>query len=89
MAAFKKAYAQFWPHPEGPLDDKSELGNIITPTAQARLQKVLDGTKGKIVTGGKSKGKRIAPAIVQGVKADDILLEEWVRHRYNYSRCTD
>lgn len=76
MAAFKKAYAQFWPHPEGPLDNKSELGNIITPTAQARLQKVLDGTKGKIVTGGKSKGKRIAPAIVQGVKADDILLEE-------------
>lgn len=76
MAAFKKAYAEFWPHPEGPLDDKSELGNVITPASQARLQKLLDGTKGTIATGGKSKGKRIAPAVVQGVKADDILMEE-------------
>ena len=73
MATFKKAY---WPHPEGPLDDKSELANVITPASWACLQTLLDGTKGTIVTGGKTKGKRISPEIIQGIQTDNILMEK-------------
>jgi aldehyde dehydrogenase (NAD+) len=77
IAAFKKAYDSFWPYPKGPLDEKSELANVnITPTNQARIQKLIAGTKGTIVMGGKSEGKRIAPAIIKDVKEDDLLMED-------------
>ena len=79
VAAFKNAYDSFWPYPKGPLDENSQLANVnITPTSQARIQNLIAGTKGTIVMGGKSEGKRTAPTIVKGVKEGDILMEEFV-----------
>jgi aldehyde dehydrogenase (NAD+) len=76
IAAFQKAYDSFWPHQKGPLDDKSELANVIHSKSQARLQKLIADTKGTIVVGGKSEGKRIAPTIVKDVRIDDVLMED-------------
>jgi len=75
VAAIRKAYDSFWPHPRGPLDAKSELANIIHSGSQARLQKLIADTRGTIVMGGKSEGKRIEPTIVKHVKVDDVLME--------------
>jgi aldehyde dehydrogenase (NAD+) len=83
VAAFQKAYNSFWPHPKGPLDEKSELANIIHSKSQARLQKLIVDTKGTIVMGGKSEGKRIEPTIVKDVKIDDVLMDESVQP-YSY-----
>lgn len=76
VSAILKAYDSFWPHPKGPLDKKSELGNIITPATQARLQKLLSGTKGTVARGGKTEGKRMEPTIVKNVEIDDLLMDE-------------
>lgn len=78
VTAFQKAYESFWPHPNGPLDEKSELSHIINAANQARILNLIANTKGSIVLGGKSEGKRIAPVIVKDVKLDDILMEEFV-----------
>lgn len=79
IAAFKKAGDSFWPHPKGPLDDKSELANIIHSRSQARLLALIAGTKGTIVMGGKSECKRIEPTVIKDVKIDDILMQEFVQ----------
>jgi hypothetical protein len=79
VAAFKKAGDSFWPYPKGPLDDKSELANIIHSRSRARLQALIAGTKGTIAMGGKSEGKRIEPTIIKDVKADDVLMQEFVQ----------
>ncbi|KAF7975581.1 hypothetical protein HWV62_9291 [Athelia sp. TMB] len=74
VAAFQKAYDAFWPHPKGNLDEKSEMGHIITPESQARILKLISGTNGTIVKGGESSGRRIALTIVRDVKVDDVLM---------------
>ena len=78
VAAFQKAYDAFWPHPKGNLDEKSEIGHIITPESQARILKLISGTKGTIVKGGESSGRRIAMTIVRDVKVDDVLMAGYV-----------
>jgi aldehyde dehydrogenase (NAD+) len=78
VAAFQKAYDSFWPHPKGPLDEKSELAHIIYSRAQTRLQNLISDTRGTIVMGGRYEGKRIEPTIVKDVKLDDVLMDAWV-----------
>ena|ERR1700733_5321395 len=75
FAAFQKAYDSFWPHPKGPLDEKSELAHIIHSRAQTRFQNLISDTKGTIVMGGRCEGKRIEPTIVKDVKLDDVLMD--------------
>lgn len=78
VSAFQKAYDSFWPHPKGPLDEKSELAHIIHSRAQTRLLNLISGTKGTIVMGGRSEGKRLEPTVVKDVKLDDVLMDAWV-----------
>ena len=51
---------------------------IVSDRHQARLQTLLDTTKGKIVIGGKSaaKEKFMAPTVVTEVKLDDPLMKD-------------
>ena len=83
ISAFKKAYESFWPYPNGPLNDESEFANVnITPTNQDRIKNLISGTKGTVVIGGQSKGKRVALTIIKDVKEDDLLMEESVITSY-------
>lgn len=76
VAAFKKAQDTFWPYPKGALDEKSDLACVITPATLERLSNLVAGTKGKVVMGGKTEGRRMEITIVKDVKLDDILMEE-------------
>lgn len=82
VAAFRKAYDSFWPHPKGSLDEKSEMANIIHSRSQTRLQSLIAGTKGIVAIGGKSEGKRIELTVVKDVKIDDVLMDESVPFIY-------
>ncbi|KAJ7889922.1 Aldehyde/histidinol dehydrogenase [Mycena olivaceomarginata] len=77
VAAFKKAYQTFWPHPKGALDPLSEMGAILNPHHHARLTELLGRTQGTIAHGGNSEGtKRIEPTVVTDVKLNDALMED-------------
>jgi aldehyde dehydrogenase (NAD+) len=86
VAAFKKAYQTFWPHPKGALDPLSEMGAILNPHHHARLTELLGRTQGTIAHGGNSEGtKRIEPTVVTDVKLNDALMEECVARHYTPS----
>ncbi|KAJ7469963.1 Aldehyde/histidinol dehydrogenase [Mycena galericulata] len=77
VAAFKKAYQTFWPHPKGALDPLSEFGAILNPQHHARLLALLARTQGTVVLGGSAEGtKRLEPTVVANVGLDDALMED-------------
>jgi aldehyde dehydrogenase (NAD+) len=75
VAAFKEAYASFYP--EGPQKSES-YGRIISDVAFNRLKSLIDETKGDIILGGHydASTRFIAPTIVSNVKLDDVLMKK-------------
>ncbi|KAJ8488349.1 hypothetical protein ONZ51_g3592 [Trametes cubensis] len=73
--AIKETYQSFFP--EGPENSKS-FARIVTEAHAARIKRLLDETKGKIVVGGQTDvSKRyIAPTVVRDVTGDDSLMSE-------------
>ncbi|KAH7922135.1 aldehyde dehydrogenase [Leucogyrophana mollusca] len=73
IAAFQEHYKAFFP--EGALTSP-EFGSIVSDLHHQRLTSLLQRTKGKIVLGGHSSGRRLEPTIVANVQEGDALLEE-------------
>ncbi|KAI0667966.1 aldehyde dehydrogenase [Trametes maxima] len=75
VAAFREAYHSFYP--EGPKDSAS-FGRIVNEAHAARLQKLIDETKGTIEFGGDVdvSGKYVAPTLVSNARGDDSLMSE-------------
>lgn len=61
----------------------ADLGRIINANHFARIKKMLDSTRGKVVVGGKfdAADKYIAPTIVTDVTMDDALMQDEVSAR--------
>ncbi|EGN94583.1 hypothetical protein SERLA73DRAFT_188558 [Serpula lacrymans var. lacrymans S7.3] len=78
VAAFKKVYADFWPHSKGALDSASEISHMVNDSHYKRIQGLLSNTKGSIAVGGGSTGEilRIEPTIVKDVGLQDPLMGE-------------
>ncbi|TRM57646.1 aldehyde dehydrogenase [Schizophyllum amplum] len=78
IAAYKEAYAEFFPN--GCLDS-DDYASIVNPTHHARLKGLLDRTKGRIVMGGRvgedKRGRmvRMELTVVDGVEEEDALME--------------
>ncbi|TFY54872.1 hypothetical protein EVG20_g9533, partial [Dentipellis fragilis] len=65
VEALKEVYSQFYP--DGPLKSES-LGYIVNQYHYDRLQSMLARTKGEVVLGGETDGKRaITPTIIKNV----------------------
>lgn len=58
------------------------LSRIISPQHAARIKKLVDETKGNIITGGEVDvdQRYVAPTIVRDVANDDSLMSEYVVH---------
>lgn len=80
----KKAYKSFFP--DGALAPNVQYSKIVTEHHLERLKGLIKNTKGKIIIGGQSKGDKIEPTIVSGVKIDDILMKEYVRLVFSRAR---
>lgn len=72
----KKIFKEFYP--EGPKPSPCYSGKMISERHYARLVKLLENTKGKIVHGGNVDPTTcfIEPTVVTDVKMDDCLMEE-------------
>ncbi|KAA1467038.1 aldehyde dehydrogenase [Dentipellis sp. KUC8613] len=74
IEALKEVYNQFFPN--GPLGSGT-LGHIVNDYHYDRLQSMLARTKGEIVLGGGTDGKRVfAPTVIKNVQDGDSMLEE-------------
>ncbi|KAI0649636.1 NAD-dependent aldehyde dehydrogenase [Trametes meyenii] len=73
--AFTEVYHEFYP--EGPANSES-FGRIVTEGHAARLQKLLEKTRGSVVFGGDSdvSARYVAPTLIRDVRMDDPLLED-------------
>jgi len=73
IESLKEVRASFYPE-----TDEGHFSRLITPKAWERVNKLLEGSKGTIVFGGKSveETKYIAPTVMRDVKADDSLMTE-------------
>ncbi|KAJ7573939.1 Aldehyde/histidinol dehydrogenase [Mycena floridula] len=76
VASFKKAYAELFPFPKGSLDEKSEMGFLLTPQHHARMMDLIKTTQGQIALGGHTDGNRIEPTVVTDVLLDDSLMAD-------------
>jgi hypothetical protein len=77
VSALQEHYSQFYP--EGALDSTS-FARIVNYAHHNRLLDVLGRTQGKISFGGKVDAKKgFEPTVVEGVRFDDALLEEYVQ----------
>ncbi|GAA5941769.1 hypothetical protein JCM3775_000098 [Rhodotorula graminis] len=82
IAAMKRALATFSAAPPGEastsLLQNSAFSRIVNANHYKRISKLLDGTKGDIVVGGKrdDKENKIEVTIVRNVKGDDTLMSE-------------
>jgi len=80
IAAMKRALAAFSAAPPGEastsLLHNSAFSRIVNANHYKRISKLLDGTKGDIVVGGKrdDKENKIEVTIVRNVKGDDTLM---------------
>lgn len=76
VAAMKEHYKSFYP--EGALKS-ADYGRIVNAQHHARLQVLLERTNGKVVMGGEiDERKGFEPTVVQDVREQDSLLEEYV-----------
>ncbi|KAI0365384.1 NAD-aldehyde dehydrogenase [Pilatotrama ljubarskyi] len=75
VEAMKETYHSFYP--DGP-EKSNSLGRIISQAHTARIKRLIDQTKGKIVVGGDAdvEARYVAPTIVKDVKGDDALMQE-------------
>ncbi|GAA5905142.1 hypothetical protein JCM8208_000292 [Rhodotorula glutinis] len=82
IAAMKRALAAFSAAPPGEasmsLVHNSSFSRIVNANHYKRISKLLDGTKGDIVVGGKrdDKENKIEVTVVRNVKGDDTLMSE-------------
>ncbi|KAJ7159316.1 aldehyde dehydrogenase [Mycena crocata] len=68
VSAVKECYLEFFP--EGSLHSAS-IARIVSSEHHTRLMNLLERTKGKVVSGGKSKGLKIEVTVVKDVAAAD------------------
>lgn len=76
MAALQKHAKAFFP--EGAMNSTS-YSSIISDMHHARLQKLLKGTSGQVVMGGRymeDGSRRFEPTVVSDVKDGDALMDE-------------
>lgn len=73
VAACQKVLDKFYPNNSA----ESEMAHIATPLHYERLTGLLNSTRGKVVAGGtfNSATRFIAPTIVDGVDANDSLMQ--------------
>ncbi|KAL0568278.1 Hexadecenal dehydrogenase [Marasmius crinis-equi] len=77
VQAFKEVYEEFYSTEKGPRDEGA-YARLVTPQALARVNGLLQNSKGEIVLGGEVDEalKFMAPTIVKNVKPDDSLMSE-------------
>ncbi|KAI9067689.1 NAD-aldehyde dehydrogenase [Trametes sanguinea] len=75
VEAFKEAYQRFYP--EGP-EKSDSFSRIVTSAHAARIKRMIDETKGKVVLGGQADvdNRYVAPTVVRDVPLDDVLMGE-------------
>ena len=75
IEACKQAYYEM--HPKDP-QETGNMARIVNDRHVQRVKRLLDGTKGEVVLGGKidEKTKFCEATIVKNVKLDDVLMSE-------------
>ncbi|KAK7685554.1 hypothetical protein QCA50_011421 [Cerrena zonata] len=75
IAELTAVYAEYFP---GDLAKSDGYSRIVSPVHAARIKKMVDETKGKIILGGEidAEERYIAPTIVRDVPKDDSLMSE-------------
>ena len=74
IESFKAALAEF--SPAGSLKDNDDFSALVNPAQFARVAKLIDGTRGRIVIGGgmNKEANKIEVTVVADVQADDVLM---------------
>lgn len=72
----KKVHKEFLP--DGDALKSESYARMVSEGHAARIKKLIDNTKGKIVLGGENdvQAKFIAPTVIRDVPLDDITMEE-------------
>lgn len=80
LANLSTSHEEFYPTATGGVHLSPDIARLVNDRQFQRAKNFLEKTNGKIVLGGGMDAEKLfmAPTVVKGVSADDILMSEWV-----------